>query len=81
MIRSQVYLTEEERQALARLADETGRPQSELIREAIDAFLARQAPRERRVRLQRALGLWRERVEHAVEQLEEGGLHEESDHL
>ena len=61
MIRSQVYLTKEERQALARLADETGRPQSELIREAIDAFLARQAPRDRRVRLQRALGLWRER--------------------
>ena len=61
MIRSQVYLTEEERQALARLADETGRPQSELIREAIDAFLALNAPRDRRVRLQRALGLWRER--------------------
>lgn len=63
MIRSQIYLTEEERQALARLAGETGRPQSELIREAIDAFLERQAPRDRRLRLQRAHGLWRERAD------------------
>ncbi|HEY5791087.1 MAG TPA: CopG family transcriptional regulator [Gammaproteobacteria bacterium] len=63
MIRSQIYLTEEEREALARLAQETGRPQSELIREAIDAFLARQAPRERGRRLRQAFGLWQKRTD------------------
>ena len=61
MIRSQIYLTEEEREALARLAGETGRAQSELIREAIDDFLARQEPEDRLARMRRARGLWRDR--------------------
>ena len=61
MIRSQIYLTEEEREALARLAGETGRAQSELIREAIDDVLARQEPEDRLARMRRARGLWRDR--------------------
>lgn len=63
MIRSQIYLTEEAREALSRLAQECGRSQSELIGEAIDGFLAHKAPRERGQRLRRAFGLWRGRTD------------------
>ena len=42
MIRSQVYLTQAERQKLHFLARETGKSQSELIRAAIDQFILQQ---------------------------------------
>jgi len=39
LVRTQIYLTEEERQALKSMAANTGRKQSELIREAIDQMI------------------------------------------
>ncbi len=39
MFRSQVYLTETERTQLHKLSRQTGKSQSELIREAIDHFI------------------------------------------
>jgi predicted DNA-binding protein len=39
MLRTQIYLSEAERQGLLALALRSGRSQSALIREAIDAFL------------------------------------------
>jgi Arc/MetJ-type ribon-helix-helix transcriptional regulator len=59
MVRTQIYLEEEQVAALRRLAAQTGRRQSALIRDAVDRLIA-QAPtkEDRRTRLQRAFGAW-----------------------
>ncbi len=61
MVRTQVYLTPEEQCALQALSRRTGRSQSELIREAIDAMLARSDDPQRRSHFQQARGLWSDR--------------------
>jgi hypothetical protein len=61
MVRTQIYLTEAERQALGKLSAQTGKPQSELIREALDGYLHQHAGERRRLALARAVGLWRDR--------------------
>jgi len=61
MVRTQIYLTEHERDGLACLARGRGRKQSELIREAIDLFLEQQEDDHRRMALKRLAGLWRTR--------------------
>jgi predicted transcriptional regulator len=63
MLRTQIYLSEAERQGLQALALRSGRSQSALIREAIDAFLQQQQPQERLGRLRQARGLWAERTD------------------
>ena len=40
MVRTQIYLTAEEHKALKTMSAGTGKKQSELIREAIDDYLA-----------------------------------------
>ncbi len=61
MIRTQIYLTERQRDRLAAIARAGGRPQSAVIREAIDRFLE-QDPRARREAVVRdAAGIWRDR--------------------
>ena len=57
---SQIHLAEAERQGLQALALRSGRSQSALIREAIDAFLQQQ-PQGRLARLRQGRGLWAER--------------------
>lgn len=39
--RTQIYLTEEQRRRLDRLAEQEGKPLAQLVREAVDAYLAR----------------------------------------
>ncbi len=39
MLRTQIYLTERERQALHAIAAQTGQTQVELIRKAVDRFI------------------------------------------
>ena len=63
MLRTQIYLSEAERQGLQALALRSGRSQSALIREAIDAFLQQQQPQGRLGRLRQARGLWAERID------------------
>lgn len=62
MVRTQIYLKEEQVAGLRRLAAQTGRPQSALIREALDQLIAQAPPPEdRRARLRRAFGAWADR--------------------
>jgi len=58
MIRSQVYLTEEERVELKLLSQTTGRTQSDLIREAVDLFIKQSKKSTRLKRFSNAFGLW-----------------------
>lgn len=61
MIRTQIYITENERRSLAQLARHTGKNQSELIREAIDLFCQLQAGDNRVDFLRSAKGIWEDR--------------------
>ena len=63
MIRAQIYLTEHERQKLGAFSAETGRSQSELIRQAIDQFIDAHLNKKSGARhaLKAAKGLWAER--------------------
>ncbi len=62
MIRTQIYLTEQERDALGQLAADTGRPQSELIRDAVDRFISLSSKAHREAVLERTAGLWKDRA-------------------
>jgi hypothetical protein len=61
VIRTQIYLTEDERTALGVLSVATGKPQSELIREAVDHFVAQNSPARRKAILASAAGMWKDR--------------------
>jgi predicted transcriptional regulator len=61
MNRTQIYLTDEEQAALGTIAERTGRSKSNLIREAVDGFIARQSTATRRELLEAARGIWRDR--------------------
>ncbi len=61
MVRTQIYLTEEERGSLSALARATGKKQAELIREAVDQFVELASGSRREAVLNQAAGIWRER--------------------
>lgn len=61
MVRTQIYLTEEERDALQSISQETGRTQSELIREAVDGLIERYPRKDRLSLLRQARGMWSDR--------------------
>ena len=61
MVRTQIYLTEDERDGLISVARSTGRKQSELIRQAVDRFLDLARGDRRAAILKEAAGLWKDR--------------------
>ena len=61
MVRTQIYLTEDERDGLEAVAKSTNRKRSEIIREAVDRFLDLANGRHRKAILKKAAGLWKNR--------------------
>lgn len=61
MIRTQIYLTERQRDQLAALSKMYGKKQSELIREAVDNLIERKGQEGRDAILREAAGLWKDR--------------------
>jgi hypothetical protein len=63
MVRTQIYLTGEQKRQLARRAAASGRKQSEMIREAIDGYLVKQDPQDWRAAFEAVRGMWAERAD------------------
>lgn len=61
MIRTQIYLTERQRNELAAIARVLGKKQSELIRDAIDLLIDQSGHSRRESVLQEAAGIWKDR--------------------
>ncbi len=61
VVRTQLYLTKKERDALAALARATGKKQSQLIREAVDRLIEHSLDAYRDEVLDRASGMWKDR--------------------
>lgn len=63
MVRTQIYLTQSQQDALRHRSRQTGHSQSELIREAIDRFLAGAETLDYRASITSGAGLWRDRTD------------------
>lgn len=63
MVRTQVYLTEQESQSLKKMSAYTGKSQSELIREAVDGLLKGYDDSDWHGRLMRVRGVWEKRTD------------------
>lgn len=63
MVRTQIYLTEQQRTRLAAISKVMGKKQSELIREAIDGLIDRESHGRREIILREAAGIWKDRTD------------------
>ena len=63
MVRTQIYLTENQKDELAFIARTTGRKQSDLIREAVDLFIERAGNSRRESILRESAGIWKDRAD------------------
>ncbi|MBM3132339.1 MAG: ribbon-helix-helix protein, CopG family [Chloroflexi bacterium] len=61
MERMQIYLTEQEKATLSAFSSQSGKKRSELIREAIDEYIARASKDRRRAVLASTAGIWKDR--------------------
>jgi len=63
MVRTQIYLTERQRNELAAIARIAGKKQSELIREAVDRLIDQAGCGRREAVLREAAGIWKDRAD------------------
>ncbi|MBW1780242.1 MAG: ribbon-helix-helix protein, CopG family [Deltaproteobacteria bacterium] len=63
MVRTQIYLTEHQRDELATMAKSAGKKQSELIREAIDRLINQSGSSHRELVIREAAGIWKDRTD------------------
>ena len=63
MVRTQIYLTEQEQYALRDIADRTGKTQSQLIREAVDRLIEQASANSRAQIMAEAAGMWQSRAD------------------
>ena len=63
MIRTQIYLTERQRDELTAIARTAGKKQSELIREAVDRLIDQAGRSRREAVLREAAGIWKDRAD------------------
>jgi metal-responsive CopG/Arc/MetJ family transcriptional regulator len=61
MIRTQIYLTDKQRSELAIIANNSGKKQSEIIRDAIDRLIDQSGQNQKKTALQKAAGIWKNR--------------------
>lgn len=69
MNRTQIYLTDDEVASLSKLARKLKRKQSDLIREAIDGYLANSQKRVHFAKLSKAFGAWKQTDTKLAQQL------------
>jgi predicted DNA-binding protein len=60
MVRTQIYLTERQRDELTAMAKTMGKKQSEIIREAIDRLIDQLSHRQREAVLREIAGIWKD---------------------
>ena len=63
MVRTQIYLTERQRDELAAIAKTVGKKQSELIREAVDRLIDQEGRSWREAVLRESAGIWKDRTD------------------
>ena len=63
MVRTQIYLTESQRDELTAIAKAVGKKQSELIRDAVDLLIDQAGHSRREAVLRKAAGIWRVRTD------------------
>ena len=63
MVRTQIYLTERQRDELSAIARASGKKQSELIREAVDYLIVQASSSRRESVLREAAGIWKDRTD------------------
>jgi hypothetical protein len=63
MVRTQIYLTERQRDELAVMAESSGKKQSELIREAVDQLIDQAGGGRKDAVLREAAGIWKDRTD------------------
>ncbi len=62
MERTQIYLTSEQKKALKIIAEQKNAPLAEVVREAVESYITEQKP-SKSERLNKARGLWKDRVD------------------